>query len=90
MRGLPRLVIQLFIEEPSSVTRSIRSPVVKWILAIFLPPLAVLIWGTFLSAVINLILTLFFWIPGVIHAIAVINDQDAKRRHGELLKKMET
>ncbi len=43
------------------------------ILAFFLPPLAVgLNSGFGQSFVINLILTLLFWIPGVIHALIVI------------------
>ncbi len=43
------------------------------ILAFFLPPLAVgLNSGFGKSFIINLILTLIFWIPGVIHALLVI------------------
>lgn len=43
------------------------------ILAFFLPPLAVGLKSGFgKSFVINLILTLIFWIPGVIHALIVI------------------
>ncbi|GAM18512.1 hypothetical protein SAMD00019534_016870 [Acytostelium subglobosum LB1] len=45
------------------------------ILAIFLPPLAVLIRkGCSDKFWINLILTLLLWIPGVIHAFIVILD----------------
>ena len=43
------------------------------ILAILLPPLAVGLKSGFgKSFVINIILTIFFWIPGVIHAFIVI------------------
>ncbi len=43
------------------------------ILAILLPPLAVgLNSGIGKSFVINVILTILFWIPGVIHALIVI------------------
>jgi uncharacterized membrane protein YqaE (UPF0057 family) len=43
------------------------------ILAFFLPPLAVgLKNGLGNSFFINLILTLVFWVPGVIHALIVI------------------
>jgi uncharacterized membrane protein YqaE (UPF0057 family) len=43
------------------------------ILAIFLPPLAVgLKSGIGKSFVINIILTILLWIPGVIHALIVI------------------
>ena len=43
------------------------------LLAIFFPPLGVLIkCGIGASLLINIILTFFFWIPGVIHALFVI------------------
>ena len=44
------------------------------ILAIFIPPLSVLLWMGDATPEFwfNLLLTLFFWIPGVIHAIVVI------------------
>ena len=43
------------------------------ILAFFIPPLAVgLHSGIGKSFVINLILTLIFWLPGMIHAFLVI------------------
>jgi len=43
------------------------------ILAIILPPLAVGLHSGFgKTFLINLILTFFFWIPGVIHALIVI------------------
>ena len=60
----------------------------KWLLAIFLPPLAVLMTGRVFSAVINLGLTLCLWLPGVIHAIAILNEQDNKKRHKEVLREM--
>lgn len=55
----------------------------KVILAILLPPLAVLLCGKPVQAVINFFLTLLFWIPGVIHALYVVqnfaNDQRTDR-----------
>lgn len=43
------------------------------ILAILLPPLAVALkTGLDKTFIINLILTIFMWIPGVIHALFVI------------------
>lgn len=43
------------------------------ILAFFLPPLAVGLKNGFGgSFILNLILTLIFWLPGVIHALIVI------------------
>ena len=41
----------------------------------FLPPVAVLFCGKPFQAVINFILTLIFWVPGVIHAILVVHDK---------------
>jgi uncharacterized membrane protein YqaE (UPF0057 family) len=55
------------------------------LLAILLPPVAVLICGKPVQAVINFFLTLCFWIPGMIHAILVVNGRNADRRQKELL-----
>lgn len=57
-----------------------------YVLAIFLPPLALLIRGKVGHAILNVFLCLFFWLPGVIHAIAVIADDKAKERNAALLK----
>ena len=46
-----------------------------YLLAILLPPVAVLICGKPFQAIINFILTLIFWVPGVIHAILVVHDK---------------
>lgn len=47
---------------------------VKIILAIFLPPLAVLLdRGLGKDVLINLVLTLIGWLPGVIHAFWVLS-----------------
>lgn len=51
-----------------------------YLLAIILPPVAVLLAGKPIQAVINFILTLFFWIPGAIHAILVVKDKKADQR----------
>lgn len=51
-----------------------------YILAIFIPPLAVLFVGRPFQALLNLLLTLFFYLPGLIHAVLVINDKKADRR----------
>ena len=45
-----------------------------YIVAILLPPLAVLLaGGGFGTFILNIILTLLAWIPGVIHAFIVIS-----------------
>lgn len=51
-----------------------------YLLAILLPPVAVLICGKPLQAFINLILCLFLYIPGMVHAIMVVNEYKADRR----------
>lgn len=54
-----------------------------YILALLLPPVAVLLAGKPFQAVVNLILTLLFYVPGAVHACLVVheryNDQRAKR-----------
>ncbi len=45
----------------------------RYLLAIIFPPLAVLLCGKPIQAVLNCFLTLLLWIPGVVHAILVVN-----------------
>ncbi|MBN1473399.1 MAG: YqaE/Pmp3 family membrane protein [Syntrophaceae bacterium] len=48
-------------------------PVVLFILAIVLPPLAVyLVKGAKRDFVINIVLCLFIWIPGIVHALWIV------------------
>lgn len=58
------------------------------LVAILFPPLAVLICGKPVQAVINFFLTLCLWIPGMIHAILVVNARNADRRHKEMMLAM--
>lgn len=51
-----------------------------YLLAILLPPVAVLIAGKPIQALINLVLCFIVWIPGVIHAILVVNEYKADKR----------
>lgn len=51
-----------------------------YLLAILLPPVAVLICGKPLQAFINLMLCFFLYIPGMVHAIMVVNEYKADRR----------
>lgn len=58
-----------------------------YILAIICPPLAVLLCGKPVSAILNLLLTAaLFWVGGVIHAILVVNGRRADKRNAELIK----
>ncbi len=52
----------------------------RYLLAIILPPLSVLLCGRPLQAILNLVLTLFFWLPGVVHALFVVADYKAEKR----------
>lgn len=58
-----------------------------YILAIFLPPVAVLLTGKPGQALLNLILTALMWIPGVIHAFLVINNQQNARQHRSIRRR---
>jgi uncharacterized membrane protein YqaE (UPF0057 family) len=51
-----------------------------YLLAIILPPLAVLLTGRPLQALLNLFLTMLLWIPGMLHAILVVNEHKANQR----------
>lgn len=59
-----------------------------YLLAILLPPVAVLFTGRPFQAVINLVLTLMLWVPGVIHAILVVNEHKANQRADRIAKSL--
>jgi uncharacterized membrane protein YqaE (UPF0057 family) len=61
----------------------------RYFLAIILPPLAVLLCGKPIQFLLNIILTLMFWIPGVIHAILVVNSHLADKRTDRIIKAIE-
>jgi uncharacterized membrane protein YqaE (UPF0057 family) len=52
----------------------------RYVLAVLLPPVAVLICGKPVQALFNLLLTLLLWIPGIIHAMFVVNSYLADQR----------
>jgi len=59
----------------------------KMLLAIILPPLAVLLCGKPFQAILNLILCVVtVWIGAVIHAIYTVTRKDADRRHEETMR----
>lgn len=58
-----------------------------YLLAIIAPPIAVLFSGKPFQAILNLILTLVFWVPGAIHAILVVKDRKDDKRMAEYIKK---
>ena len=57
-------------------------------LAVLCPPLAVLLCGKPFQAVLNLILCLFLYVPGAVHALMVAADRSADRRNERLLQAM--
>ncbi len=58
----------------------------RYLLAILLPPVAVLSCAKPLQAVLNLILTLLFWIPGAVHALFVVHGYHEDRRAARILE----
>jgi uncharacterized membrane protein YqaE (UPF0057 family) len=60
----------------------------RYLFAIILPPLAVLLCGKPIQFLLNIILTMFFWIPGVIHALCVVSSHLADKRNEKLIKAM--
>ena len=60
-----------------------------YLLAIVFPPLAVLLAGKPFQAMLNVILCLFLWIPGIIHAFMVVNESKNNKRHKELIRTLQ-
>lgn len=61
-----------------------------YIVAFFLPPVAVLLSGKPIQALINFFLCFLFWIPAVIHALLVVRDHYADRRTREIVRAIKT
>jgi uncharacterized membrane protein YqaE (UPF0057 family) len=59
-----------------------------YLLAIVFPPLAVLLVGKPIQAVLNLFLCFLLYVPGLIHAIMVVNESKADKRNKQLIKAM--
>ncbi|MCW5880908.1 MAG: YqaE/Pmp3 family membrane protein [Anaerolineae bacterium] len=60
-----------------------------YLLAILIPPLAVLLCGKPLQALFNLFLTLLLWIPGMLHALFVVHGHYADKRNERAIKAMQ-
>jgi uncharacterized membrane protein YqaE (UPF0057 family) len=56
-----------------------------YLLAIVLPPVAVLVAGKPFQALLNLLLTLLFYFPGLIHALFVVHNHYADKRTDRLI-----
>jgi uncharacterized membrane protein YqaE (UPF0057 family) len=61
---------------------------VLYLLAIFLPPVALLLIGRPFAALINFFLTLLFWIPGVIHAWVSVSAHYRRKEQDRLIREM--
>lgn len=60
-----------------------------YVLAFLLPPVAVLMCGKPLQFVINIILCLFLWVPGVIHAFYVVNNHLIEKQTNKIVDAIE-
>ena len=58
----------------------------RYFLAIILPPLAVLLCGKPIQFLLNIVLTLLFWLPGVVHALLVVNSHLADKRADKIVQ----
>ena len=59
-----------------------------YLLAILIPPLAVLFCGKPIQALLNCLLWVLGIIPGVIHALFVVSSHHADKRNDRLVKEM--
>ncbi|WMT39745.1 YqaE/Pmp3 family membrane protein [Paenibacillus sp. D2_2] len=60
-----------------------------YFLCFLLPPLAVLFCGKPGSFLLNILLCIFGYIPGVVHAFLVVNSHKADKRNKELIRAMQ-
>lgn len=61
----------------------------RYLLAILLPPVAVLLCGKPLQALLNLVLTLMFWVPGAVHAVLVVHQSEEDSRAEKIVRAIE-
>jgi uncharacterized membrane protein YqaE (UPF0057 family) len=57
----------------------------RYLLALLLPPIAVFICGKPIQGIINIILTLCFYVPGAIHALLVVHGYHADKRTDKII-----
>lgn len=60
----------------------------RYLLAILLPPIAVLSCGKPFQALLSIPLTLLLWVPGVVHALLVVHDYHENERADRLIRAM--
>jgi len=61
----------------------------RYLLAILLPPIAVLLCGRPFQAILNLLLTLLFWFPGALHAVLVVHQHEEDTRAERIVRAIE-
>ena len=61
-----------------------------YLLAIVLPPVAVLLCGKPGQAILNLVLCLLFYVPGMIHAIVVVANEKAEKRTDRIVEAIQS
>ena len=59
-----------------------------YLLAILLPPLAVLLCGKWFQAILNIPLWLLLWVPGTVHAWGVVSNYYADKRQRRLINSL--
>lgn len=59
-----------------------------YLVAMICPPLAVLICGKPIQAILNLFLCLLLWLPGIIHAWVIVKEHNSNKRVEKLIKGM--
>jgi uncharacterized membrane protein YqaE (UPF0057 family) len=57
-----------------------------YLVAVILPPLAVLLAGKPFQALLSIPLTLLFYVPGILHALFVVHNHYADRRTDRLIR----
>jgi uncharacterized membrane protein YqaE (UPF0057 family) len=60
-----------------------------YLLAVVLPPVAVLLCGKPFQALLSIPLTLLGWVPGVLHALFVVSNHYADQRSQRLISAVE-
>ena len=60
----------------------------RYLLAIVLPPVAVFSTGRILQGLINIVLTILGWVPGVVHAALIVNDFKNEERTNRVIDAM--
>jgi uncharacterized membrane protein YqaE (UPF0057 family) len=57
----------------------------RYVLSLVLPPVAVFSTGRWVQGLINIVLTILGWVPGVIHAALIVNDFQQDRRANRII-----